>query len=191
MKKLKKSLLPLFLAIAMLVMCVGASAADSQTLTKLDKNNVSLNYSSTPYTNMEKTPYAKFDGKKLKKGTDYTVTYSNNLKVGTASAKIVGKGKYTGTVTKTFTITKAPLYADNITVKKGKTKAIECYVWLKDEKVYGTAEKVTVKVTSGKSNVKVSGLKVKGKKKGTAKLKLTVKGNSNISTKTIKVTVKK
>ena len=79
----------------------------------------------------------------------------------------------------------------NITVKKGKTKAINCHVWLKDKKVVGTAKKVTVKVISGESNVKVSGLKVKGKKKGTAKLKLTVNSNSSIASKTIKVTVKK
>ena len=45
-------------------------------------------------------------GKTLKKGTDYTVTYSNNKKVGTATVKITGKGNYKGTITKTFKITK-------------------------------------------------------------------------------------
>lgn len=36
--------------------------------------------------------------------TDYTVSYKNNRNVGTASVTITGKGKYTGHVTRTFTI---------------------------------------------------------------------------------------
>ncbi len=42
----------------------------------------------------------------LKKGTDYTVAYSNNTKVGTATVTITGKGSYSGTLTKTFAIKK-------------------------------------------------------------------------------------
>lgn len=46
-----------------------------------------------------------YDSKKLlKKGIDYTVSYSNNNAVGTASVKISGKGNYTSSFTKTFTI---------------------------------------------------------------------------------------
>lgn len=41
----------------------------------------------------------------LAKGKDYTVSYSNNVKAGVATVKIIGKGsRYTGTVTKTFSI---------------------------------------------------------------------------------------
>ena len=41
----------------------------------------------------------------LVKGVDYTVTYSNNTNAGTsAKATITGKGNFTGTVEKTFTI---------------------------------------------------------------------------------------
>ena len=36
--------------------------------------------------------------------TDYTVSYSNNTNVGTATVKVEGKGNYTGTVEKTFEI---------------------------------------------------------------------------------------
>ena len=39
---------------------------------------------------------------------DFTVSYSNNKEVGTASVTITGKGNYTGSVTRTFTIAKAP-----------------------------------------------------------------------------------
>ena len=45
----------------------------------------------------------------LKKDTDYTVAYSENTQVGTATVTITGKGNYTGTVTKTFKIVAATL----------------------------------------------------------------------------------
>lgn len=45
-----------------------------------------------------------YNGKKLIEGTDYTVSYSNNKKVGTASVTIKDKGDYTGSVSKTFKI---------------------------------------------------------------------------------------
>ncbi len=38
--------------------------------------------------------------------TDYTISYKNSLNAGTATMTIMGKGNYTGTLTKTFTITK-------------------------------------------------------------------------------------
>ena len=58
------------------------------------------------YTGAKIAPAVKVnDGSKvLKKGIDYTVSYSNNVNVGTATIKIRGKGKYNGTVTKTFSI---------------------------------------------------------------------------------------
>ena len=40
----------------------------------------------------------------LTRGTDYDVSYSNNIKVGTAKVTVTGKGNYTGTKTGTFTI---------------------------------------------------------------------------------------
>ena len=52
-------------------------------------------------------PIVKIGSKTLKEGTDYTVSYKNNVKVGTASLTITGKSGYTGTITKTFKITKA------------------------------------------------------------------------------------
>lgn len=42
----------------------------------------------------------------LTAGTDYTVSYKNNIKVGTATAVITGKGNYSGTITQTFKIVK-------------------------------------------------------------------------------------
>ena len=50
------------------------------------------------------TPTVTLGGKTLTSGTDYTVSYSNNTNAGTATVAIVGKGNYTGTLTKNFTI---------------------------------------------------------------------------------------
>ena len=57
--------------------------------------------------NITQSITVKYNGKTLKNGTDYTVSYSNNKKVGTATVKITGKGSYTGTITKTFKINPA------------------------------------------------------------------------------------
>ena len=59
------------------------------------------------YTGKAKTPIVTLtgaNGKKLKKGTDFTVTYKNNKKVGKGTVTIRGYGKYTGKITKTFKI---------------------------------------------------------------------------------------
>lgn len=45
----------------------------------------------------------------LRNGTDYTLSYANNVNVGTATATITGKGAYSGTRTVTFKIGKAPI----------------------------------------------------------------------------------
>ena len=46
----------------------------------------------------------KFGTAKLKKGTDYTVAYKNNIEVGTATVTLTGKGNFTGTKKLTFAI---------------------------------------------------------------------------------------
>lgn len=46
----------------------------------------------------------KDGNKKLVKGTDYTIKYTNNTKIGTATATITGIGDYTGTKTIKFKI---------------------------------------------------------------------------------------
>ena len=42
----------------------------------------------------------------LEKGTDYTVSYANNINKGTATVTVKGKGNYSGTITLSFTIKK-------------------------------------------------------------------------------------
>ena len=66
----------------------------------------SLSETAYTYNGSAKKPAAtvKIGQKTLKSGTDFTVTYKNNTKAGTATATITGKGNYTGTITKTFKI---------------------------------------------------------------------------------------
>ena len=55
------------------------------------------------------------DGEKtLVLGTDYEVSYSDNINAGTATAKITGIGNYSGTVEETFTINAKALTAANV-----------------------------------------------------------------------------
>ena len=51
-------------------------------------------------------PKVTLNGKTLVKGTDYTLTYKNNVNVGTATVTLTGKGSYSGSVSRTFKITK-------------------------------------------------------------------------------------
>lgn len=135
---------------------------------------------------------------------NYFVTYSNNTNVGTATAKVVLKGKYyEGAKTLTFKITKAANSAKpaKLTVKKAFKKA---KVKKKAQKVtlpkvktkFGKAAwKVTAKDKKGKLKLKSSKVVVKkGTKKGkyTISLKASVKGTANYkaaTSKAVKVTV--
>ncbi|MBQ6845322.1 MAG: leucine-rich repeat protein [Agathobacter sp.] len=72
----------------------------------LDTKTITLSKTSYTYNGKTKKPAVtvKVNGTKLKSGTDYTVTYKNNKNIGKATVTIKGKGNYTGTVTKQFTI---------------------------------------------------------------------------------------
>lgn len=50
------------------------------------------------------SPTLKFNGKYLKNGTDYSLTYKNNKYTGRASVTITGKENFTGSITKYFYI---------------------------------------------------------------------------------------
>ena len=63
------------------------------------------------YNGTEQKPAATVkDGETvLVEGTDYTLAYTNNVNVGTATVTATGIGNYTGTQTKEFSITKADM----------------------------------------------------------------------------------
>ena len=84
---------------------------------------ITLNPTSFVFNNTPRTPTVtvKDGSTTLKKNTHYTVTYENNVNVGTARAIIKGIGDYEGQVTKTFTISYANLALDTDQVIKVTT----------------------------------------------------------------------
>ncbi|WP_294449425.1 leucine-rich repeat protein [uncultured Ruminococcus sp.] len=68
--------------------------------------SVSVSTSSYIFDNTAKTPSVTvtLNGKTLKNGVDYTVSYSNNKNVGLGIVTITGKGDYAGTIAKNFKI---------------------------------------------------------------------------------------
>ena len=80
----------------------------SDTSIKLDSAIVKARVSDRAYTGsaQQPKPTVVAAGSVLKEGTDYTLSYSNNVNIGTASVTIKGKGNYRGSVTKNFKIYK-------------------------------------------------------------------------------------
>ena len=119
--------------------------------------------------NITQSITVKYNGKALKKGTDYTVSYSSNKNIGTATVKITGKGSYTGTITKTFKINPAKQEIQKLTAKskaffvdwaqKGSATGYE--IQYATNSKFTSAKKVTItnKNTDTKTISKLSGKK--------------------------------
>mgnify|MGYP000653710813 CR=1 FL=1 len=133
--------------------------------------------------NITQSITVKYNGKTLKNGTDYTVSYSNNKKIGTATVKIAGKGSYTGTVTKIFKINPAKQEIQKLTAKskaffvdwaqKGSATGYE--IQYATNSKFTSAKKVTI--TNNKTD-KNTISKLSGKKKYYVRVRsyTTVKG---------------
>lgn len=82
------------------------SASSKKAGRKIKSGGVKLSKTSYNYDGHTKKPSVTvtFGHKKLKKNRDYTVTYKNNKRRGTAKVIVKGRGLYSGTVTKTFRI---------------------------------------------------------------------------------------
>ena len=89
--------------------------------------SVTLSATSYTYDTKAKKPAVtvKDSAGKVIAASNYTVTYTNNTNVGTATAKITFKGNYAGTVKKTFTIKKfAAPAASKVTKLENTAKGI-------------------------------------------------------------------
>lgn len=77
----------------------------------LKEATIELSYLWREYTGKALKPAVTviYDGKTLKKGRDYTVSYKNNKKPGIATVTVKGKGEYSGTATTTFEISPKPV----------------------------------------------------------------------------------
>ncbi len=76
----------------------------------ISEASITLERASYTYDGKPKTPAVtvKLGGKTLAPNTDYTVSYSDNINVGTAKAAVTGKGGYTGSKSAAFAIVEAP-----------------------------------------------------------------------------------
>ena len=143
---------------------------------EIGSGSVTLSASSFSYTGKALTPAVtvKAGGKTLLRNTDYTLSYSNNSAVGTASVTVNGIGNYSGSVKKSFSIKLANV--SGIT----SSSADETSVSLKWNKVTGATgyrvyivDTKTGKLTK-KGDVKKTELTVKGLSTGT-KYKFAIK----------------
>ena len=89
----------------------------SYEINKVDINTLDISIpSKVIYADEEKKPKVTiiYDEQELVKDSEYTVVYSNNVNVGTATATVTGIGNYTGTKTLTFEIVEGGSASDEV-----------------------------------------------------------------------------
>ncbi len=143
----------------------------------IEKKDVTINASSFIYTSKEITPQVtvRIGGKVLRAGTDYSVSYADNIDVGTAFVTISGKGNYEGSVRLSYRITARSIEStavQKIPKQVYTGKAIKPTVKIKDGTkllVEGTDYTIAYRnnKAAGKATATVKG---KGNYKGSRKL---------------------
>ena len=136
------------------------------------------NIPSVTYNTKAHTPEVtvRFNGSKLKAGKDYDVAYTNNINAGTATVTVTGKGNFTGTASKTFTINKAGLTLNPCTISELctetdlKTRTLPSDFFLAGETETGFSIKLTA-VEGGDDIFAVAPAVVEGENKITFRLK--------------------
>ena len=91
----------------------GDDETPAATERTLDESKISLSFREAVYTGSAIKPSVTVSG--MRNGSDYRVTYSNNVNAGTATVKIEGIGNVKGSITKNFTIKPKALEKKQIT----------------------------------------------------------------------------
>ena len=159
--------------------------------TEIDLSAATVTVSNATYTGKALSPAVKvvLDGKTLVKGTDYKVSYTNNVKAGkgTATVSAISGSGFCGSKSATFTIAKA---AQKLTVT-AKTKTLKAKTLKKKALVVKPAALVSVKGSFGTVTYTMKAADAKSKKVLTIKSgKVTVKKKTKKGTYKVKVTVK-
>lgn len=136
------------------------------------------NIPSVTYNTRAHTPdvTVTFNGSTLEAGKDYDVAYTNNINAGTATVTVTGKGNFTGTASKTFTINKAGLTLNPCTISELctetdlKTRTLPSDFFLAGETETGFSIKLTA-VEGGDDIFAVAPAVVEGENKITFRLK--------------------
>ena len=149
-------------------------------IAKADISSAEITYDAGPYgyTGKEWKPEVavSFNDAALTADTDYTVSYENNINAGTATVTVTGKGNFTGTASKTFTINKAGLTLNPCTISELctetdlKTRTLPSDFFLAGETETGFSIKLTA-VEGGDDIFAVAPAVVEGENKITFRLK--------------------
>ena len=157
------------------------TATGSFAISAKSISGASVTAAGQTYTGSALKPAAtvSVNGKTLVSGTDYTVAYSNNTVVGTATITVTAKGNYTGTASGTFKISAASISGASVSAEAGQTYT-------------GHALKPAVTVTlNGKTLVSGTDYTVaysNNTEVGTATITVTAKGNyTGTATGTFKI----
>ena len=109
--------------------CTGCSKTISYGIPAIKK--IDFEGTKFAYTGEEITPYVKVkdtEGKELVYGMDYTITCKNNKAIGKGTVTVKFKGKYSGTVSKTFEIKLAKTEVFELLERKSTSLELNWYV---------------------------------------------------------------
>ena len=126
-----------------------------EQLKDIANTKVTLSKTSYAYDGKAKTPVVTVmdDDYLLQENEDYTITYSDNIKVGTATVMITGIGRYTGTVSASFTILQVK--KNNVIKVSNITKTVSAKV--QKAKIQATVnDKAKLTYSSNNKSVKVN-----------------------------------
>ena len=164
-------------------------AVTVEAVVSIRKAKITLSRTSYTYTGKAIQPgVTVVRGKTtLKKNRDYKVTFSANISVGTATAKITGIKKYRGTIIKTFKINRAAqkltLKASASRVSAGRTMTVKAGGARETKKYsFKSSNKAVAKISS---TGKITGVKV-----GTAKITVSTPATKNYKAGSKTITVK-
>ena len=131
---------------------------------------------------LTQSPVVEYNGTILTEGTDYRVSYENNINHGSAGVIITGKGDYIGIKNESFWINQAPqtITASNLSLTYLKTGTI---------KVSGSKGKLSFTSSNTAVATVDSAGKVTAKGAGKATITITAAATNNYNTATKQITV--
>ena len=103
------------------------------------------------------SPVLKYKSYKLVKGTDYTVSYKNNTKKGTATITFTGKGNFKGSLTKSFKIQGSGMFTKDGAVYYRDHKGNQQTGWQEIDGNYYCFDRITGKLVT---NTTINKIKV-------------------------------
>lgn len=158
----------------------GSERTDLSKIAKVDLNKNVYVYSGKKHQPNVSVQIGK---KRLKKNSDYSVRYQNNINIGTASVVISGIGKYTGRITKTFNIIPR---STSITGKVQPKKKGFTVKWKVQKNVTGYQIQYSTNKKFDKKNTGITTVKKVSVKKSTIN-KLKAKKNYYVRVRTYKI----